>query len=89
MSARWTLPLLQHELDGLELGELFRLTREDMALLFGLNSAAVSRIANFANGHGCEVVFTAGDVVFRKTRKRKSASVKPSPTQGGRIVLQK
>lgn len=56
------------------------LTREDMALLFGLNGAAVNRIANFANGHSCEVVFTAGDVVVRRTKKGENALVEPSPT---------
>lgn len=69
MAAHWTLPLLQRELDALQTGMTFRLCREDVTELFGLNSAAVGRITNFADGHKCKIMFRNGDAIFRKARE--------------------
>ena len=66
MSSEWTLPLIQTELDGLPLGCDFILAADDTERLFGVNSAASRRIANFAAGHGCRAIFRRSDLIFQK-----------------------
>jgi len=61
-----TLPALQASLDGLGAGQSLHLTNADCDRLFGVNDAFVARVANFARGHNCIVVWDAHGLTFRR-----------------------
>ncbi|MHB2205296.1 hypothetical protein [Methylobacterium sp. CM6257] len=69
-----TLPALQAALDGLGTGQALRLTGADCDRLFGVNDALVGRVANFARGHGCSVVWDDAGLTFRRQPRATGAT---------------
>ena len=69
MASEWTLPLLQEALDDLSAWAEFRLPQGSMIELFGINDVATRRIARFARGHSCDILFGPNGVTFRKLAK--------------------
>lgn len=59
-----TLPALQAFLDGLGTGQGLRLTNADCDRLFGVDDALLGRVRNFAQGHGCIVVWDDDGLTF-------------------------
>ena len=64
----WSLPALQEWLDGMEPGQSLSLTSKEGFTLFGDHQEDVGPIANFAEGHRCQVSYRPGWMTFRKLR---------------------
>ena len=75
---RLTLPELEEKLDALSMGGLHRITRRDYERIFGLNSAALGRVRNFAKGHACAVSFGDESILFRKKLQARPITVSSS-----------
>ncbi len=61
-----TLPRLQAILDGLGPGQAVSLPYKDCYRLFGIDNALAGRVANFARGHRCIVIWHAAGPTFRR-----------------------
>lgn len=61
-----TLPELQARLDALSAGEQLTISGSSYERLFGLDDMALSRLDNFASGHGCLVHSRLASVTFHK-----------------------
>lgn len=73
-----TLSALQAVLDGLGTGEILRLTNSHCDRLFGVNEALAGRVANFARGHNCIVVWDDNGLTFRRQPLAATATVSPA-----------
>ena len=69
-----TLPGLQVILDSLGEGQSLHLTNAQCDRLFGVNDALVGRVANFARGHSCIVLWDGTGLTFRRQRRAAGAS---------------
>jgi hypothetical protein len=71
LRAKFTLPELQEQLDGLAEGGLFQISRWDYERLFGINNVAATRLRNFAKSHACVASYADNAILFRKQLTRR------------------
>lgn len=60
------LPDLEHRLERLKPEQAYRLRHADFVRLFGMNDAALGRLANFAKGHDCLTSWSSAGLSFEK-----------------------
>lgn len=77
MRRNFTLPELEQELSGLQIGAVHALMRHDYERLFGENDVAQRRLRNFAKSHDCVASFADGRILFRKFVKRAESATPP------------
>jgi hypothetical protein len=66
LRAKFTLPELEEELDGLTEGASFPISSWDYERLFGANDVAAARLRNFAASLACHASHANNAIFFRK-----------------------
>lgn len=68
-----SIPILEDRLERLRPGQTLRLGHADFVRLFGVNDAALGRLANFAKGHNCLTNWSRAGLSFEKNSPEQTS----------------